>query len=70
MTTTDRCRRLDVAVATPHLRHLEWFSDHARIECRFLEPFPEPRDGYVVPEESPGHGPTLSETALAPYGVA
>jgi hypothetical protein len=70
MTTTDRRRRLDVAVAAPHLRHLEWFSDHVRIESRYLEPFPEPRDGYVVPEESAGHGPTLRETDLAPYCVA
>jgi L-alanine-DL-glutamate epimerase-like enolase superfamily enzyme len=59
-----------VAIATPNLRHLEWFADHVRIESRFLESFPDPREGYVVPEESPGHGLTLREADLAPYRVA
>jgi L-alanine-DL-glutamate epimerase-like enolase superfamily enzyme len=59
-----------VAMATPNLRHLEWFEDHVRIESRFLEAFPDPRDGYVVPEETPGNGLCLRETDLAPYRVA
>jgi hypothetical protein len=57
-------------MATPKLRHLEWFEDHVRIESRFLEAFPDPRDGYVVPEETPGHGLSLRETDLATYRVA
>jgi L-alanine-DL-glutamate epimerase-like enolase superfamily enzyme len=59
-----------VAMATPNLRHLEWFADHVRIESRFLEAFPSPRDGNVVPEEAPGHGLTLREQDLTPYRVA
>jgi L-alanine-DL-glutamate epimerase-like enolase superfamily enzyme len=59
-----------VAMATPNLRHLEWFEDHVRIESRFLEAFPDPGDGYVVPQEAPGHGLSLRETDLAQYRVA
>jgi L-alanine-DL-glutamate epimerase-like enolase superfamily enzyme len=59
-----------VAMATPNLRHLEWFEDHVRIESRFLEAFPDPREGYVVPQEAPGNGLILRETDLAPYRVA
>jgi L-alanine-DL-glutamate epimerase-like enolase superfamily enzyme len=58
-----------VAMATPHLRHLEWFEDHVRIESRFLAGFPDPQGGYVVPEEAPGHGLALREADLAPYRV-
>ena len=57
-------------MATPNLRHLEWFFDHTRIESRYLESFRDPRGGYVVPEEAPGHGLTLRATDLAPYRVA
>jgi L-alanine-DL-glutamate epimerase-like enolase superfamily enzyme len=59
-----------VALATPNLRHLEWFADHVRIEARFLEAFPLPHQGNVVLGESPGHGLTLRETDLTPYRVA
>jgi L-alanine-DL-glutamate epimerase-like enolase superfamily enzyme len=59
-----------VAMAAPNLCHVEWFFDHTRIESRYLESFPDPRGGYVVPEEAPGHGLTLRETDLAPYRVA
>jgi L-alanine-DL-glutamate epimerase-like enolase superfamily enzyme len=59
-----------VAAATPNLRHVEWFADHVRIESRFLESFPIPHGGNVVPGESPGHGLTLRETDLTPYRVA
>jgi L-alanine-DL-glutamate epimerase-like enolase superfamily enzyme len=59
-----------VAMATPNLRHLEWFADHVRIEARFLEAFALPHDGNVVPVEDPGHGLALRETDLTPYRVA
>ena len=59
-----------VAMATPNLRHLEWFDDHVRIEDRFLESCVDPRDGDVVPREAPGHGLALRETDLATYRVA
>jgi L-alanine-DL-glutamate epimerase-like enolase superfamily enzyme len=59
-----------VAMATPNLRHVEWFEDHVRIEERFLERFPDPRGGYVVPEDAPGNGLSLREADLTPYRVA
>jgi L-alanine-DL-glutamate epimerase-like enolase superfamily enzyme len=59
-----------VAMATPNLRHLEWFSDHVRIESRFLDGFPAPEGGAIVPPAAPGHGLTVRETDLAPYRVA
>jgi L-alanine-DL-glutamate epimerase-like enolase superfamily enzyme len=59
-----------VAMATPHLRHLEWFADHVRIEARFLEGFPLPHGGNVVPMEAPGNALILREQDLMPYRVA
>jgi L-alanine-DL-glutamate epimerase-like enolase superfamily enzyme len=59
-----------VAMATPNLRHLEWFADHVRIESRFLDAFPDPCGGNVVPQETPGHGLTLREPDLTSYRVA
>ena len=59
-----------VALATPNLRHQEWFSDHVRIESRFLEGFLAPRDGALRPTDAPGHGLTLREHDLATCRVA
>jgi L-alanine-DL-glutamate epimerase-like enolase superfamily enzyme len=59
-----------VAMATANLRHLEWFEDHVRIESRFVDGFPDPGGGYVVPQEAPGNGLALREPDLAPYRVA
>ena len=59
-----------VAMATPNLRHLEWFDDHVRIERRFLDGFPTPMAGTVVPPDAPGHGLTVRESDLAPHRVA
>jgi L-alanine-DL-glutamate epimerase-like enolase superfamily enzyme len=59
-----------VAVATPNLRHLEWFEDHVRIESRFLDGFSAAVDGSVVPNPDPGNGLTVREADLAPYRVA
>jgi L-alanine-DL-glutamate epimerase-like enolase superfamily enzyme len=61
---------LPVAVATPHLRHLEWFEDHERIEGRFLDPAPVPQHGAVPPVEAPGHGFDVRWTDLESYRVA
>jgi L-alanine-DL-glutamate epimerase-like enolase superfamily enzyme len=61
---------LAAALATPNLRHLEWFSDHVRIECRFLEGVRLPRDGSLAPNDTPGHGLTVRERDLATYRVA
>jgi L-alanine-DL-glutamate epimerase-like enolase superfamily enzyme len=59
-----------VAMATPNMRHLEWFEDHVRIEGRFLEGFPDPGGGSITPDESPGHGLALRDDDLATYRVA
>jgi L-alanine-DL-glutamate epimerase-like enolase superfamily enzyme len=59
-----------VAMATPNLRHLEWFHDHVRIEGRYLDGFPAPDGGAVVPPDGPGHGLSVRESDLAPHRVA
>lgn len=59
-----------VAMATPNLRHLEWFEDHVRIESRFVDGFPDPSGGRVVPPDAPGSGLTVRESDLAAYRVA
>jgi L-alanine-DL-glutamate epimerase-like enolase superfamily enzyme len=47
------------AAATDNLRHLEWFHDHARIECRYFEGALSPVDGMLRPDPTaPGHGMT------------
>jgi L-alanine-DL-glutamate epimerase-like enolase superfamily enzyme len=58
------------AVATPRLRHLEWFEDHVRLESRFLDGFASPGQGNVRPSQTPGHGLTVREADLAAYRVA
>ena len=55
-----------------HLRHLEYFHDHVRIEARAFDGVltPEP-DGALRPDRSrPGHGLTLRDADLEPYRVA
>src|SRR3954447_20313692 len=55
-----------------HLRHLEYFHDHVRIEARAFDGVlaPEP-DGTLRPDRSrPGHGLTLRAADLEPYRVA
>jgi L-alanine-DL-glutamate epimerase-like enolase superfamily enzyme len=59
-----------VAMATPNLRHLEWFSDHVRIESRFLDGFPSPRGGAIAPPDAPGHGLVVRDPDLTAYRVA
>jgi L-alanine-DL-glutamate epimerase-like enolase superfamily enzyme len=59
-----------VALATPNLRHLEWFEDHVRIEGRFVDGFPDPSGGVVRPTDAPGHGLTVRDSDLAAYRVA
>lgn len=59
-----------VAAATPNLRHLEWFHDHARIETRYFEGATVPVSGELQPNRtSPGHGLTLRANDLDPYRV-
>ncbi|GAA2073019.1 enolase C-terminal domain-like protein [Pseudolysinimonas kribbensis] len=49
-----------VGAVTPGLRHLEWFSDHERVEAALFDGTLPVRDGAVRPGDAPGHGMTLS----------
>ena len=55
-----------------HLRHLEYFHDHARIEARAFDDVLAPQpDGTLRPDRSrPGHGLVLRAADLEPYRVA
>jgi len=55
-----------------HLRHLEYFHDHARIESLAFDGALEPEpDGTLRPDRSrPGHGLDLRSGNLEPYRVA
>ena len=59
-----------IGAATPNLRHLEWFHDHARIETRYFEGATPPVNGVLRPDPaSPGHGLAVRSTDLEPYRV-
>ncbi|MCW3813962.1 mandelate racemase [Micromonospora sp. DR5-3] len=62
---------LDVAAATPNLRHLEWFHDHVRIESMFFQGTVTPEPGGLLrPDLSvPGHGLRFDESAAASYRI-
>lgn len=48
------------ALATPNIRHIEWFADHDRIEPRLFDGALDPTGGLVRPPLSVvGHGMTL-----------
>ena len=49
-----------LSCATPAMRHVEWFSDHARIEEMLFEGSPRPDKGVLAPDLArPGLGLTL-----------
>ncbi len=49
-----------VAGAVPHLRHVEWFVDHARLEPLLVDGLPPVHGGALHPDPAaPGHGMTL-----------
>ena len=49
-----------LGLATPNLRHLEWFHDHERFEARLFDGVLQPGQGRVRPDLSaPGLGLTL-----------
>lgn len=55
---------LSVAAAIPHLRHVEWFNDHVRLEPLLVNGVPAVDDGVmVVQRHKPGHGMSLAEGA-------
>ncbi|GGL11517.1 enolase C-terminal domain-like protein [Mangrovihabitans endophyticus] len=50
-------QHLAVAAATPNMRHLEWFHDHARIETMLFADAATPIGGRVTPHrDAPGNG--------------
>lgn len=56
--------------ATPNLRHLEYFHDHARIETLAFDGVLDPEGGVLHPRRgTPGHGIAVRQDALAPYRV-
>ncbi|QBQ55724.1 enolase C-terminal domain-like protein [Nitrosococcus wardiae] len=56
--------------ALPHIRPLEYFHDHARIEAMFFDGFLSPVNGILKPDLSrPGLGLELREADAARYAV-
>lgn len=54
-----------VAGAVPHLRHVEWFADHARLEPLLVDGVPPVRDGALRPDPGvSGHGMTVRGDAV------
>jgi L-alanine-DL-glutamate epimerase-like enolase superfamily enzyme len=57
-----------VAVATPNLRHLEWFHDHVRIEQMFFDGALDPTGGTLRPNPTAaGNGLTLRRDVAERY---
>lgn len=56
--------------AIPHIRLIEYFHDHARIESRFFDGFLNPVNGALQPDTSrPGLGLELREANMARYAI-
>lgn len=61
---------LHPACAIPNLRHVEYFSDHVRIEQMLFDGVPRPHDGELWPDLSrPGHGLELRHADAQRYRV-
>jgi L-alanine-DL-glutamate epimerase-like enolase superfamily enzyme len=61
---------LHVGAATPNLRHLEWFHDHARIELMAFDGTTLPVCGQLRPDpDAPGHGLTPRWADIEKYRV-
>ncbi|WP_433089208.1 enolase C-terminal domain-like protein [Dactylosporangium sp. CA-052675] len=62
----------DAALATPNLRHLEYFHDHARIESMLLDGVTSPGEGGELRPDlsAPGHGLTFRTADAERYLVA
>jgi L-alanine-DL-glutamate epimerase-like enolase superfamily enzyme len=59
-----------IGSAVWHLRHLEYFHDHVRIEGMAFDGVLAPEDGVLRPDRSrPGLGLTVRTADLAPYRV-
>jgi len=60
-----------VAAATPNLRHLEYFHDHARIESMLFDGVLNPRGGVLRPDLArPGLGLALKDADAERFRVA
>jgi L-alanine-DL-glutamate epimerase-like enolase superfamily enzyme len=60
-----------VAAATPNLRHLEYFHDHARIESMLFDGVLDPRGGVLRPDLTrPGLGLALEDADAERFRVA
>jgi L-alanine-DL-glutamate epimerase-like enolase superfamily enzyme len=59
---------LDAALATPNLRHLEWFHDHVRIESMLFDGATDAIGGVLRPDLTrPGHGLSVKERDAQQY---
>lgn len=57
-------------MATPNVRHLEWFHDHVRIELMFFDGALDPTGGVLCPHPTaPGHGLHLRREVASRYQV-
>jgi len=61
---------LDAALATPNLRHLEWFHDHVRIESMLFAGAGDATGGVLRPDrDAPGNGLTFKEADASRYRI-
>jgi L-alanine-DL-glutamate epimerase-like enolase superfamily enzyme len=69
-THTAPALHLHAACAIPELRHLEYFSDHVRIESLFFDGVTEPHDGCIIPDPTrPGLGIELKRADVEPFRI-
>jgi hypothetical protein len=53
-----------VPAAIPNFRHLEWFTDHARLEPLLVDGAPKAVNGAIRPNVRPrGHGMSIGDSA-------
>ena len=57
------------ATVPPHLRHLEYFHDHVRIEQMLFDGVLEPVEGCLVPADTPGNGLVFKEADAKQFRV-
>ncbi|HEX5280001.1 MAG TPA: enolase C-terminal domain-like protein [Micropepsaceae bacterium] len=61
---------LPVAASCAHLKNMEWFHDHVRIEHMLFDGAPDIRDGFVLPDfQRSGHGLEFRRAAAEKYRV-
>jgi L-alanine-DL-glutamate epimerase-like enolase superfamily enzyme len=61
---------MHIGCAVPHLRHLEYFHGHARIERMLFDGFIEQKNGFMAPDLSrPGMGLTFKQKDALRYAA-